>query len=403
MLDSDNLGVMLLAIATGYPDRVRNILQTSDQLDDEERQRLWDAFASTEEPSQQARALGNAIRQGGSIDFLSNECYRLAFWLGDGLDDLRGNALFDYFATQRTTQILDKWVHYFPIYSRYFERFRGRSLKMLEIGIFRGGSMSMWENYFGEGLVLTGVDIDPSSKIAAGPDRTVVIGDQSDPEFLRKLHDDYGPFDIVLDDGGHTMEQQIATTETLFPLLNEGGVLLVEDCHTSYWPSYGGGHGKSGTFIEWAKAKVDTMHGYHDVIGVDPIWTDEVDGIHFHDSIVVFEKDRRFAPFAEQVGTSEFLMHDRGASVTTTELLATRDAAVQELEELREQVSKSAADEDLRLLTAEIERLRPLALESDRVIQEITQERDSARETVRQLRGGRDSWISRAKSAFNRR
>ena len=53
--------------------------------------------------------------------------------------------------------------------------------------------------------------------------------------------DRYGPFDIIIDDGGHTMEQQIASIETLFPALNEGGVYLCEDTHTSYWESTAAG------------------------------------------------------------------------------------------------------------------------------------------------------------------
>lgn len=38
-----------------------------------------------------------------------------------------------------------------------------------------------------------------------------------------------GPFDIIIDDGGHTVSQQITTLVTLFPALSKGGLFFVED------------------------------------------------------------------------------------------------------------------------------------------------------------------------------
>ena len=94
----------------------------------------------------------------------------------------------------------------------------------------------MWQRYFGPDAVIVGVDIDDAA-VRADQGRFVVeLGDQADPEFLRGLHETYGPFDVVIDDGGHTMQQQIVTAETLFPLIKDDGLLIVEDTHTSYWP-----------------------------------------------------------------------------------------------------------------------------------------------------------------------
>jgi hypothetical protein len=186
----------------------------------------------------------------------------------------------------------------------------------------------MWQRFFGAGMEIVGIDVDPTAKQLADPRITVVVGDQEDPEFLASVVAEHGPFDIVIDDGGHTMAQQITSIETLFPSVRDGGTYLVEDCHTSYFPEFEAGRGKPGTFIEWAKERIDDLHAYHEGGPVHPVWTDHVDGIHCYDSIVVFDKKRRMAPFCEQVGLSEHLFLPRPTSDLVGEMLATRDAAV---------------------------------------------------------------------------
>jgi hypothetical protein len=60
--------------------------------------------------------------------------------------------------------IVHKWRHYLDVYDRHLSRFRNSSFKMLEIGVFKGGSMRLWRDYFGSDAVLFGVDIDPECK-----------------------------------------------------------------------------------------------------------------------------------------------------------------------------------------------------------------------------------------------
>ncbi|MCZ2822331.1 class I SAM-dependent methyltransferase [Modestobacter sp. VKM Ac-2977] len=337
MIDEATLKELLLALARGSHDDVERAITNSEALDDDDRSLIRTALDTADSSAGMARALGDAIRGAGEIDFLANECYRAAFYLGDGLPDLRGNTLFEFFSTRRTGRVLDKWVHYFPVYTEHFERFRGRDVRILEIGVYRGGSLDMWRWYFGPQATIVGVDIDERAREVSAPDHVVEIGDQTDPEFLRSLSEKYGPFDIVIDDGGHEMQQQIITAETMFPLLADGGVLLTEDCHTSYWDAYQGGTGRPGTFIEWCKAKVDDINGYHRAGPVDRVWTDMVAGLSFYDSIVVLRKERRFAPFAEQVGHAEFLLLPRFTAQHLTELVAGRDAAVAQRDALSRQ------------------------------------------------------------------
>ncbi|MGY1807345.1 class I SAM-dependent methyltransferase [Blastococcus sp. SYSU D00669] len=391
MFSAESLGTLLHSLATGFPDRAKNMVLTSEELTEEERGVLWAPLAASDDPAVQARGLGDVIRKGGTNDFFANECYRTAFYLGDGIAALRDDPLFSYFSSHRAGRVLDKWVHYFPIYTRHFSPYRGRPVRILEIGIYRGGSLDMWEWFFGPQVTLVGIDIDEDAKAASDPRHVVEIGDQTDAEFLRRVAAEHGPFDIIIDDGGHEMDQQITTAETLFPLLADGGVFLVEDCHTSYWESYQGGRNRAGTFMEWAKQRLDDVNGFHQPDPVDPVWTGQLDGVHVYDSVVVLDKKTRFAPFAEQVGHAEWLMYPRSAAGMYSELLATRDAARNERDKLRDQLAAQdhEKDEELRLLRAEVARLRPQhALLSTRLSQ-LRSELDGARSALRRVRRGR--------------
>ena len=110
----------------------------------------------------------------------------------------------------------------------------------------------MLSHYLGPAAQIVGVDIDESARTGAGR-HVVEIGDQEDPAFLSSVAERHGPFDIVIDDGGHTMRQQIRSVETLFPLLADGGVYIVEDCHTSYWAPYADPSDPAATFVAWVK------------------------------------------------------------------------------------------------------------------------------------------------------
>lgn len=61
-------------------------------------------------------------------------------------------------------RLINKWLHYFEIYERLFSKYRGKKIKMLEIGVFKGGSLQMWKDYFGKDATIVGVDINPECK-----------------------------------------------------------------------------------------------------------------------------------------------------------------------------------------------------------------------------------------------
>jgi SAM-dependent methyltransferase len=203
----------------------------------------------------------------------------------------RDNPLAEYFL-DNTGRLIHKWHHYFEVYHRHFERFRGRAPVVLEFGVSHGGSLQMWRHYFGRDAFIIGVDIDPACAQLAEERIAVVIGDQDDRTFLRDLRRRFPRVDILIDDGGHTMTQQITTFEELYAHVRPDGVYLCEDLHTSYWPQFGGGVRREGTFIEYSKALIDRLHAWHSAepgFAVDE-FTRNAFALHYYDSILVIEK-----------------------------------------------------------------------------------------------------------------
>jgi cephalosporin hydroxylase len=206
-------------------------------------------------------------------------------------------------------RMIQKWHHYFDIYHRHFQSFRGKSPVVLEIGVFQGGSLQMWRDYFGSGARIVGIDIDPRCKQFEEPGIEVLIGNQADREFLAEVRRRVPHLDIVIDDGGHRMEQQIASFEELYAHVQPEGVYLCEDSHTSYFQGYGGGHRRPGTFIEYSKGRVDRLHAWYseqpEAFAVDAL-TRSTYALHFYDSVLVIEKRPIEAPSQSKTGRQSF-------------------------------------------------------------------------------------------------
>lgn len=89
----------------------------------------------------------------------------------------------------------------------------------------------MWRSYFGPRCRISGVDINEACRTYEGNQIDIFIGDQADRHFWRTLRKQLPPVDVLIDDGGHMPEQQIATLEEMLPYLRPGGVYLCEDIH----------------------------------------------------------------------------------------------------------------------------------------------------------------------------
>ena len=217
------------------------------------------------------------------------------------------NDLENYFINNHK-RLINKWMHYFDVYDRHFSTYRNKEIVIVEIGVSQGGSLQMWKDYFGGKAKIYGIDIDPRCKAFEEENIEIFIGSQSDRKFLREVLKKIPPIDILIDDGGHRMNQQIITFEEMFNQVKIDGVYLCEDIHTSYWLDFAGGHKRAGTFIEYTKNFIDRLNAFHSHQKSLPVdeFTRTVNSIHYYDSIIVIEKKNRAMPHAESTGTATF-------------------------------------------------------------------------------------------------
>ncbi len=195
------------------------------------------------------------------------------------------NPLKSYFNAHEKGRGIWKWIHYFDIYMRHFDRFVGRDVHILEIGIYSGGSLEMWRHFFGERCHVYGVDIEASCRVYENDYTRVFIGDQADRAFWKSVRGQVPVIDIVIDDGGHKTEQQVVTLEETLPHLAPGGVYLCEDVHFT-----------NNDFAAYAYGLVKCLNDLpcDDIIaGFAPSEFQKwIDGIHFYPFAIVIEKAR---------------------------------------------------------------------------------------------------------------
>lgn len=228
------------------------------------------------------------------------------------------NDLKQYFK-ENTGRHISKWEHYFDVYDRHFDKYRNQEIVILEIGVAQGGSLQMWKHYFGDKAIIYGIDIDPYCKTFEEENVHILIGSQSDRKFLREVRTTIPKVDILIDDGGHTMKQQIVTFEELFPHVKENGVYLCEDLHTSYWLIFGGGFKRCGTFIEYSKNFIDYLNAWHSSQLSVNDFTRSAGSVHYYDSIIVIEKERKMPPKQVHSGAPAFDWEDKPSFAKKTQ------------------------------------------------------------------------------------
>ena len=200
-----------------------------------------------------------------------------------------------------------KWGHYLSLYDRHLSRIRSgkKPVRLLEIGVSKGGSLRLWREYFGQDAIIFGIDLDPRCAKLDGLSGRVRIGSQADGAFLKTVVAEMGGVDVVVDDGSHIAQHQIASFETLFSLLSDDGIYICEDLHASYWRGkFMGGYRRRSTFMEFAKNIVDDMHADFHSHGQGLKNAHRlIDGIHFYNSLVVIEKGPQDRPRSIRIGT----------------------------------------------------------------------------------------------------
>lgn len=199
---------------------------------------------------------------------------------------------------------IHKWSHYFPIYETHFARFVSRPMTFLEIGCGEGGSLQLWKRYLGPLAQIVGIDIRQHCKTFEEQQIAVRIGDQSDAAFLDRVLAEFGPPDVIVDDGSHVMRHVRQSFAHLYPRMSITGVYVVEDLHTAYWDEFEGGFRQQGSFIERCKELIDELNADHTRGALVPTdFTRSTLSMHLYDSVAVFERGRCAGKYAAQIGT----------------------------------------------------------------------------------------------------
>ncbi|MDR1020189.1 MAG: class I SAM-dependent methyltransferase [Synergistaceae bacterium] len=190
---------------------------------------------------------------------------------------------------QRT---IHKWLHYFPIYEKFFNKFINNSVTLWEIGVFKGGSLQMWKRYLGPFAIIVGIDIDSRCKTVEENQIHVRTGDQSDTKFLQSVIDEFGAPDIVIDDGSHRDKDIYTTFNFLYEKVSKNGIYLVEDLHALYMDGTGNDLKDKMEFIDLCKELTECFSdcGHN---GCRGRFFEMTYSMSFYDSVAVFQKAER--------------------------------------------------------------------------------------------------------------
>jgi Methyltransferase domain len=194
------------------------------------------------------------------------------------------NPLRTYVDTYTDGPGIWKWDHYFDAYHRYLQKFVGRDAHIVEIGVYSGGSLRLWKHYFGQAARVYGIDIQPECKAYEDERTKVFIGDQADRGFWRRFREQVPDIDVIIDDGGHSTEQQIVTLEETLPYMRGGGVYICEDVHgqrngfTTYL------FGLANALNTFDRAPADELAAQASAL------QQQIHAIHLHAFMIVIEK-----------------------------------------------------------------------------------------------------------------
>jgi hypothetical protein len=131
----------------------------------------------------------------------------------------------------------DKIKHYYlEVYDQVLAAWVDKELKLLEIGVHKGGSLQLWRDYFPRGMIV-GIDLELPESFVPGERVQLFKGSQADIQFLSEVATRVAPegFDIIIDDASHIGELTKTTFWYLFDHhLKPGGLYAIEDWGTGY-------------------------------------------------------------------------------------------------------------------------------------------------------------------------
>ena len=182
---------------------------------------------------------------------------------------------------------------YFQAYEELLDKYVGKEITFVEIGVLHGGSLFMWREYFGKKAKIIGIDLNPNAKKLEKDGFDIYIGSQSDKNFWKSFFNKVGNIDVLLDDGGHENHQQIITMSQTIPHIKDGGTLITEDTHTSYLKKFG--NPSKYSFINYSKYLVDVINSRFpsDEIKKNNDFRNKIYSIVFFESMVALKIDAK--------------------------------------------------------------------------------------------------------------
>jgi len=209
-----------------------------------------------------------------------------------------------------------KHSNYFHIYDKLFSDYVDKKITIVEIGVGNGGSLFMWRELFGSNARIIGIDFNPSAKRWKEYGFEIFIGNQSDTLFWKNFFEQVENIDILIDDGGHTNEQQIVTLMSTIEFVNDNGIIIFEDVHSNYSKEFG--NPSKYSFINFCYRLVDLQNKsiLDDKINKNII--DKFFKIEFYHCLVVLHINRK------KSGTSRVL--DNGGTILNSEDYRLRDS-----------------------------------------------------------------------------
>jgi glycosyltransferase involved in cell wall biosynthesis len=163
---------------------------------------------------------------------------------------------------EHSGKVSDKWSIYLGEYERIFRDYRHEAICLLEIGIQNGGSLEILAKYFTQAKLFVGSDIDKNCTSLVFDDNRIslVVGDANTDTAQKEILAAAPSFNIILDDGSHRSSDIINSFCRYFPMLQDGGVFVIEDMHCSYWKEFEGGLFDPYSSIAFFKKLADVIN-----------------------------------------------------------------------------------------------------------------------------------------------
>lgn len=117
-------------------------------------------------------------------------------------------------------------------YDEEFAGLQDKQINFLEIGINTGGSLYLWGKYF-KNATIYGIDIQ--DKILENWKGLSNVNYLIKNAYTQEVADSLPNFDIIIDDGPHTLDSQINAIKFYLPKLKDKGIFIIEDVQRVDW------------------------------------------------------------------------------------------------------------------------------------------------------------------------